>query len=104
MNNKKKEEKVIKIVFPDLEEMPEDIYANNIRVLHGLEDIVIYFAKLDPPPLLKEEDLEKDSVNAKVVARIRLSPTIIPGFIKALEMQLDAFNKRKEGQNVETTI
>lgn len=101
-----KNKKILKVIYPDLEEMPDDIYANNIRVTHGSEDVVIYFGKIDPPPILKEEveEYNKDYIKAKVVARIRLSPTIIPGFIKALENNLESFKKQGEDKNVESTM
>lgn len=91
---------VVKIEYPDLEEMPEAIYSNNVRVSHNENDFVLYFGTIDVPPIIKGEKYEKDSVKAKVVARIRLTPLIMEGLIKALEGNLKIFNKKVKDKEV----
>jgi hypothetical protein len=93
-NNPSENSKVIKIEYPGLDEMPEAIYANNVRVSHNENDFVLYFSTIDVPPILKGEKYEKESVKAKVVARVRLTPLIMEGLIKALQNNLETFNKR----------
>ena len=89
-----KKEKLVKIVYPDLDEMPEAIYANNVRVSHNPHDFVLYFGTIDIPPLIKGENYDKDEVKAKVVARIRLTPTLTEGLLRALQTNLETFNKK----------
>ncbi len=98
-----KKSRVVKISYPSIEEMPDDIYANNISVSHGPEDIILYFAKVDLPPLIKEEEFDKNEIMAKVVARIRLSPTIVPKLINILQNSLKSIPEQKEGKNVESS-
>ncbi len=91
-----KKEKLVKIVYPDLDEMPEAIYANNIRVSHNPNDFVLYFGIIDVPPIIKGEKYDKDEVKAKVVARIRLTHTVTEGLLKALQTNLETFNKKSQ--------
>jgi len=91
----------VKIEYPDLEEMPEAVYANNVRVSHNENDFVLYFSTIDVPPIIKGEKYDRDSVKAKVVARIRLTPLIMEGLIKALQGNLDIFNKRIKERGIQ---
>ena len=99
-NNSLEGSAVLKIEYPDLEEMPEAVYANNVRVSHSENDFVLYFGTIDAPPVIKGEKYEKNSVKAKVVARIRLTPLIMEGLIKALQGNLEIFNKKVKGRSV----
>ncbi|MBU4293516.1 MAG: DUF3467 domain-containing protein [Actinobacteria bacterium] len=92
------EEKIkqLKIVYPDLEEMPDDIYANNVRVSYNMYDFVLYFGKIDTPPILEGEVYTKDEIKAKVVARIRLTPKVAEGLSSALKQNIEAFSEDKE--------
>jgi len=96
MNDKKAEVKALKIVYPNLEEMPEDIYSNNVRVTHSEDDFVLYFGKVDVPPILPTEKFEKDEIKAEVVARIRLTPSVAEGLLKALDINIKSFKSKKK--------
>lgn len=96
MEDTKEKVKLLKIVYPSLEEMPDDIYANNVRVSHNEYDFVLYFGKVDTPPIIEGEKFDKEEVMAKVVARIRLAPKVIEGLLEALQKNIEAFKEDKE--------
>ena len=86
----------IKIVYPGLDEMPEDIYANNVRVSYNIgSDYILYFAKIDAPPIIEGEKLDNIEVKAKVVARIRLTPQIVENLSKVLKQSIEAYEQNK---------
>lgn len=96
MEDTKEKAKLLKIVYPSLEEMPDDIYANNVRVSHNMYDFVLYFGKIDAPPIIEGEKFDKEEVIAKVVARIRLTPKVAEGLLGALQKNISSFKEDKE--------
>jgi hypothetical protein len=98
MDNKKDDIKKIKIVYPDLDEMPEDLYANNVRISHSKDDFVLYFAKIDTPPIISGETFDKEEIKAKVVARIRLTPTVVESMVRALKENFENYKNVKGGK------
>lgn len=98
-NKLMEKKKLVKIVYPDLDEMPEDIYANNVRISHNPYDFVLYFGTIDIPPIIEGEKFDKEEVKAKVVARIRLTPKVTEGLLKALQTNLETFNKKEKKGN-----
>lgn len=96
MENTKEKVNMVKIVYPGLNEMPDDIYANNVRVSYNIgSDFVIYFAKIDSPPLIEGEKLENEEVIAKVVARIRLTPQVAEALSSILKQTVESFKQSK---------
>ena len=96
MVDTKEKVNMIKIVYPGLNEMPDDIYANNVRVSYNIgSDFVIYFAKIDAPPLIEGEKMESEEIMAKVVARIRLTPLIAEGLLNVLKQTVESFKQSK---------
>ncbi len=93
---KEKKMQLVKIVYPGIEEMPEDIYSNNVRVTYSNCDIVLYFAKVDGPPLIEDEILKQEEIRAKVVARIRVTPKIAEELANVLKQSVESFKKNKE--------
>jgi len=52
MVKKEEKAKLIKIEYPPINEMPDDVYSNNVRITHGPDDFILNFAKIDPPSVL----------------------------------------------------
>ncbi len=94
MSKEKDKAKLIRIVYPYNEEMPDDIYSNNVRVAYGPDDFILYFAKVDPPPVLDGEEYKDDKIKAKIVARIRLTPTVTKGLIRALSENIKKYEEK----------
>lgn len=59
-------------------------------------DFVLYFGKIDAPPLMEGEELNKEEIKARVVARIRLTPKIAEGLLVALQKTLESFKENNE--------
>ncbi|MBM3708998.1 MAG: DUF3467 domain-containing protein [Actinobacteria bacterium] len=95
MEKIKEKDDLIKIVYPDLEEMPEDVYANNVRISQNMYDFVLYFAKIDTPPIIEGETLKKGEVKAKIIARIRLTPKIAEELSSVLKQSIETFKQRQ---------
>lgn len=91
----KKESKLIKLTFPNTEDMPEDLYSNSIVVVHGEDDFILYFAKIDPPLMINKE-IQVDEIKAKIVARIRLTPTVAEKLKIALEQNINNYKELKK--------
>lgn len=91
MNNKKKEI-TLNIVYPTIDDMPEDLYSNHVIITRGAEDVVLYFAKYDPPIILAGIK-ETDEIKAKVVSRIRLNPEVAIKLRDALDKVLKGGKK-----------
>lgn len=79
---------------------PDDLisqYATNLLVQHSENDYYLSFFEMIPPVLLGTDE-EKDSqlkqiesVRAKCVARIIVSGKKLPGFVKAIQDNLERF-------------
>lgn len=96
MENTKEKSKLIKVVYPSLNEMPDDIYANNVRVSYNIgNDFILYFAKIDTPPIIEGEKMESEEVKAKVVARIRLTPQITEALLSVLNQSMVSYKQSK---------
>ena len=96
MKNTKEKISLIKVVYPSLDEMPDDIYANNIRVSYNIgNDFILYFAKIDAPPIVEGEKMESEEVKAKVVARIRLTPQIAEALSNVLKQSVESYKQSK---------
>lgn len=87
MNDKKGEIKTLKIVYPNIEDMPEDLYANHVVITRGEEDVILYFGKFDPP-MIWGGIKEIDEVKAKVVSKIRITQGVANKLKDALEKVL----------------
>jgi len=96
MVNTKEKVNMVKIVYPGLDKMPDDIYANNVRVSYNIgSDFVLYFAKIDAPPLIEGEKIGNEEVMAKVVARIRLTPQVAEALLNVLKQTVESFKQSK---------
>lgn len=92
MNNKKEETKLLKLVYPTTEDMPEDLYSNHIIITRGEDDVILYFGKFDPPMMLAEIK-ETDEIKVKVVARIRLTAGVANKLKDTLDKVLKGVKK-----------
>ena len=80
----------------------DSVYASNFIIQHGLEEFYISFFEMPPPIVLgtaeeREEQISKiESVRAKCVARVVLTPTRIPALIAALEENYDKYLAKQD--------
>lgn len=83
-------------VFPD---DLQSYFVSNIVVQHRTEHFVLSFFEVWPPPLLgKEEDRQKaleelDSIEARCVARLVVTPNTMREFVEVMSDNLEQFEE-----------
>ena len=88
-------EKGIRVVWGSDEDLPV-IYANQLYISHGGEtEFHLLFGHLSPPLTvgLTEDELP-DMIKVKPVAKIVLAPKVMRGFVDALNINLEKFDKK----------
>lgn len=80
-----------RIVYPEIREEDKPLYANAIQINHTPWDFALHFAQLIVPTALhKGRPLE---IKGKSVAVINIPVTLVRGLIKALEINLEGYEK-----------
>lgn len=70
------------------------VYADQMFVSHSEHDFVIRFCRLDRPLLRDEEELKQLKVAvSNVVAKVIVPPTLMPGIIRALSENWEAYRR-----------
>ncbi len=86
--------------IPLIWHIPEDLisgYATNMLVQIGDHELYVSFFETPPPILFGPKDVENlESVKAKCIARIVITPERMATFIELLQKQLDIFNEKKK--------
>lgn len=73
-------------------------YANWVFVSHTEYDFGIDFAEQQSPPQVVEEEDKTKFVGLPIRARIVIPTVVVPGLIKALQIQLEKFNTEQEAK------
>ncbi|SRR6266446_5688319 len=79
-------------------------YANNVLVQNGQYEFVISFFEMQIPMLSgtpeenKAKLKEMGSIRAECVSKIILSPEVLPGFISALQTELEKYQSHRLNQ------
>jgi len=83
---------------PIVHDFPEDLtvtFSDNIAVQHTPSEFTITFAQIHHPLIGKSSDYDEiDSIRAKVVARIVLTPAKMLEFIQSLQTNWSIYQKR----------
>ena len=77
--------KQVQVVVPD--EVKHGEYANFLVVSHGPHDFTLDFCQLVPSG-------EQGKVNAEVVSRVRIAPTMVGRVLNALNSNLSGYEDR----------
>ncbi len=77
--------KQVKVVVPD--ELKHGEYANFLVVSHSPHDFTLDFCQLMPTG-------EQGKVNAEVVSRVRIAPTMVSRVLNALNTNLAGYEDR----------
>ncbi len=77
--------KQVQVVVPD--EQKHGTYANFLVVSHSPHDFTLDFCQLVPSG-------EKGKVNAEVVSRVRIAPTMVGRVLNALNTNLSSYEER----------
>lgn len=75
----------VQVVVPD--EVKHGEYANFLVVSHSAHDFTLDFCQLVPSG-------EKGKVNAEVVSRVRIAPTMVGRVLNALNSNLSGYEER----------
>jgi len=83
---------------PDMENAPPRVYANGAMIIHSNIDFTLVFYDSAPPLGGKVSDLEKVDENtfkleAPVVARIVLTPSIMELVVEAMQKNLQRYKE-----------
>jgi hypothetical protein len=71
-------------------------FSTNMLVQVIENEFKLSFFEVKPPIRFKESDPNPSEVNADCVASVIVTADRLPNFIRALQDQLDKYNKRKE--------
>ena len=75
----------VQVVVPD--ELKHGVYANFLVVSHSPHDFTLDFCQLLPSG-------EQGKVNAEVVSRVRIAPTMVARVLNALNTNLSGYEER----------
>jgi hypothetical protein len=93
MDSKSRKEVPITWLMPREARAP---FANNILVAEQNGVFILQFFEALPPPILDNSDIEKvDKVEAVLVARLAVPAECFPGFIDAMQRNLDRYKARE---------
>lgn len=99
------EEKLVQKQLRIVRNIPDDLqsfFIDHVVVQHDQEKFILTFYELFPPLYVQEGDIdlskfnELDSVEAKCVARIVVTPKRMEQFYKALTNNIEKFKKLPE--------
>ena len=77
-----------KIVITNMENI-EPKYSNYVQIGHSAHEFMLTFSYIDPAKIIKGESPE---VNAEAFSRIIIAPSLLPGIIKAFEINQKKYN------------
>jgi hypothetical protein len=88
MADQNEEEHVARIVYPEIKEDDSVLYANSFQVNHTPWDFALHFGQVVVPTRPSGTDIK-----ARGVAVINVPVPLIKGLIKALEINVAAYEK-----------
>lgn len=81
----------------------ETIFANEMTASHTNREFFISFYRLEPYMVIDEEDkaalLEKENIDAVMVSRIVVTPDFAKAILKALQENIDKFDKAQKNDS-----
>ncbi len=94
------EGKAVPIVVTGMEDVPI-LFSNQFYVQHHQTEFIVTFCQIQPPLLIgtpaeqRQQAEHINSVPAKVVARIGLTPQRMTELVRALQENLQNYEKRR---------
>ena len=74
-------------------------YSNEMTVSHSSREFFISFYRLETPTILDEDEraalLEKETIDAVMVAKLALTPDFVEAVIKTLQDNIEKYNEEK---------
>ncbi len=90
MPNGEKKEVPAKLVYPEATQEDQRLYANSIFVNHTPWDFALHFYHIVPPVTLGQTE----EIKANKVAVVGVPVTLLRGLIKALQINLERYEKQ----------
>jgi hypothetical protein len=84
--------KTLKVAIPPINEMPEEVYVNNMWINHTGHEFTLVFGKLTTPIELQAVE-DGAEVPLEVKARICIAPSLMRAIIRALQTNLENYEK-----------
>jgi hypothetical protein len=85
----------VRIRYPDADATPL-LYTNNFYINHSEHEFIITLAEVPPPPVLHMTEKEisaLEHVNARIVARIAMSPSRFREFVRGAVENYNTWSK-----------